>query len=97
MLIDEGDMSNYHEVNINENLDGTFKLSQSHLVKKKYNHVGLEASTGLKARETPSGKLLLHKEKSSIGKKCVWNYISVVGILIYLQGSLQPEISMAVH
>ena len=33
VLIDEGDLSNYLGVNIKENSDGTFELSQFHLVK----------------------------------------------------------------
>ena len=36
--------------------DGTFELSQLHLVEKIINHVGLAVSTSLKARETPAGK-----------------------------------------
>ena len=51
----------------------------------------------IKAIDTPSIKLLLHKDESSLGKKCVWNYREAVGMLGYLQRSTRPEISMALH
>ena len=61
MLIDEGCISNYLGVNIKKNSNGTFELLQLHLVEKIINHVGLEVSENLKARETPAGKPILHK------------------------------------
>ena len=48
MLTDKGDISNYLGVNIKKNSDDTLKLSQSHLVEKIINHVGLEVSASLK-------------------------------------------------
>ena len=86
MLTDEGDISNYLGFNIKKNSDGKFELSQSHLVEKTINHVGLTVSKSLKSRDTPAGKQLLHKYKSSLGRKYVWNYRSAVGMLSYLQG-----------
>ena len=68
-----------------KNPDGTFKLSQSHLVEKIINHVGLELSASLKAREKPDENLLLHKEEYRLGRKYVWNYRSAVDMIIYLQ------------
>ena len=97
MLIDEGDISNYLGVTIKERSDGTFKWSQLYLVDKIINHVGLTMFASLKERETPSWKPLLHKDKSSIGRECVWNYREVVGMLSYIQGLTRAEISMAVH
>ena len=55
MLTDEGDISNYLEVNIKKNYDGTFELSQLHLVEKIINRVGLTVSVILKSIETPDG------------------------------------------
>ena len=85
MLIDEGDMSNYLEVNINKNSDGTFELSQSHLVDKIFSHVGLTVFASLKSRETPDVQPFPHKDGSSIGRKCVWNYMAAVVMLSYIQ------------
>ena len=66
-------------------------------MEKVINHVVLEVPASLKATETPSGKPLMHKDKSIIGRKCVWNYREAAGMLSYIQGSPQPEILMAVH
>ena len=86
MLSYKGGISNYLGVNIKKNSDETFELSQSHLVYKIINYVGLEVSTSLKSRDTPTGKPLLHKDEYSIGSKCVWNYRAAVGMFSYLQG-----------
>ena len=81
MLIDEGVILNYLGVNIKKNSYGTFKLSQSQLVEKIINHVGLILSASLKSRETPAGKPLLNKEEYILGSKLVWNYKAEVGML----------------
>ena len=86
VFTDEGDVSNYFGAEIKNNSDGTFEISQSHLVVLKINHVGLEVSASLKARETSSGKPLMHKYKYSIGRKYIWNYRSAFSMLSYLQG-----------
>ena len=86
MLTYEGDISKYLGVSTKKHSDRTFELSQSHLVEKIINCVILEVSTSLKARETPTGKPSLYKDKSSLGRKFVWNYRAAVGMLGYLQG-----------
>ena len=96
-LTDEGDISNYLGVNIKKNPDGTFELLQSHLVEKIINHVRLTVTASLRAREAHDWKSLLHKDKYSLGRKCVCNLRAAVGMLIYLQGSTRPEIKIAVH
>ena len=48
---------------------GHLKLSQSHLVGKIINHVGIEMSVSLKARDMPDGKPLPHRDKYSLGRK----------------------------
>ena len=80
-----------------KNSDGTFKSSQPNQVDKIINHISLAMSISLQSRETPAEKSLLHKETYSLGSKCVWNYRSEIGIMIYIYGSTQPEISMALH
>ena len=61
------------------------------------NHVELEVSVSLKSIEMPTGKPLLNKYESGIGRKSVWNYKAAVGMLMYIQGSIHPEISISVH
>ena len=66
-------------------------------MEKIINHGGLEVSTSHKPTDMPSGKPLLNKDGYILVRKCVWNYMAALGILSYLQGSTQQEISMAVH
>ena len=63
MLTDEGYISNYLGVTIKKNSYGTFELSQSNLVEKIINHVGLEVSVSIKSREIPSVKKLFNKDE----------------------------------
>ena len=97
MLIYEGDISNYLGVNIKKTFYGKFELSQSHLVEKIINHLGLKVSEILESIDTTSGKPLLHKDKYSQESKYIWYYRAVVVVLSCLQGSTLPEISMAIH
>ena len=66
-------------------------------MKLQINHVGLTVPVDLNSREMPSGKPLLHKDASSLGRKFVCNYMAAVGMLSFLQGYIQTEISMVVH
>ena len=85
MLADEGDIYNYLGLNIKKHSDGEFELSQSHLADKIINRVGLTVSKGLKSRETPVGKQLLHKYKSILVRKCICNYRAAVVVLRYFR------------
>ena len=97
ILIDEGDISNYIGVNIKTHSDGAFNLLQSQIVEKIVNHVRHTVSAILNAIEITTIKPLLYQYYYSQERKCVWNYRAEVGMLIYLQVSTQPEISMLVH
>ena len=52
---------------------------------------------GKNSKSTPVGKPLLHKDLSGKPQKETWNCITAVGMLIYLQCNIHPELSMAVH
>ena len=80
-----------------KNSDGTFELSQTHLVEKTIKHVRLEVSASIKAREISAVKPLVRKDKYSLGRKFVWNYNAAVSMLSYIQGSTRPEISIDVQ
>ena len=67
------------------------------MVEKIFNHVGITVSVSLKSRDMADGKPLLHKYEFSLGSKRIWNYRAVVVMLIHIQVSIRPEISMAVH
>ena len=66
MLTEKYDISKYLEVNINNDSDGTFKPSKSHLLQKITNHIGLTVSSSLEYKETQWGKTLLYKDEYSI-------------------------------
>ena len=67
------------------------------MVEKIINHVLLTVSARIKCIDMTAGKPLLNKDESSLGRKCLWNYRSVVGKLSRIQLSALPYISMALH
>ena len=48
-------------------------------------------------KPTPVVKPLLNKDLEGLPRKYDWSYRSVIGMCGYLQGSTQPDISMATH
>ena len=74
MLIDEGDISNYLGVKIKKNQMGHSNYHNRTWWKKIINDVQFEVSASILKREMPNGKLLLHKDKYSIGRKFMWDY-----------------------
>ena len=90
LFTDEGDISNYLGVNINNNLDGTFKLSQLHLVGKIINHPRFMLPSSTKLKEKPAGKSLLNKDEYILEIKGVCSYRAAVLILSYIQGYTLP-------
>ena len=56
-------------------------------MEKIINHVGLEVSASLKAREKPTGKPIPNKDESIPGRKYVCDYRAEVVMLSYLHGS----------
>ena len=89
MFTYEEDIPNYLGFNINKNSVGTFELLLLHLVEKIINHFVLTVSASLNSREKPAVKTLLYKDEYSLGRKYVWNYRALVGMLSYIQGSTQ--------
>ena len=57
-LTDEGGIKNYLRVEIKDNADGSFELSQPYLIKKIIQLLGLPPET--KGRSRPVTKLLVH-------------------------------------
>ena len=53
VLKDDGDISIYLDVNTKKNSDGTFELSQSHLVEKLSNKSDLKCTQVLKQDRSP--------------------------------------------
>ena len=69
VLTDQGDISNYLGFNIKKKFRWDIKIITIAPSGKNINHVGIEVSENIKAREKPAGKPLLHKDKSSLGRK----------------------------
>ena len=65
--------------------------------REKINRVRLTVSASINCKKTPDWNPLLHKNESSLAIKCVCNYRSEVGILIFFQESNQLQISMALY
>ena len=97
ILIDKGFISNYLRLNIKNNYDGTFGLSQSQLIDKITNHVGLTVSASLKQKENLVKKLLIHKDSIGLAIKGSYNYRDVFCMLSYIWGFTRPDIFMTVH
>ena len=55
-------------------------------MEKIINHIIIVGSVSFIVRKTPSGKPLLNKDESSIGRKYVFCYRAADGMLSYLQG-----------
>lgn len=95
VFTDEGDLSKYLGVDVKKHKDGRFELTQTHLIQRFLDVVGLEE--GHKTKPTPAMKPLLFKDLDGIDRKHKWNYRQAIGMLTYLQGTTRPDIAMAVH
>jgi hypothetical protein len=99
VLNDEGDINKLLGIEIKEITRNKFKLSQSFLIKRIVNLLGLgqnEFNVQTKTKIT-SGKPLLNKDLEGKLHKKDWKYCTTIGMLNYLQGNTRPEISMATH
>ena len=92
---DEGDITKYLGVDVKKHPNGTYELTQKHLIQRFLEVVGMSDDTN--SRKTPVIKPLLHKDIEGLPRKHEWNYRQAIGMLTYLQGTSRPDISMAVH
>ena len=90
----EDDVAGFLGVHINCREDGTIELLQTGLIDQIISAMGLE---GANPKSTPAeyGSLPADKE----GEPCneSFNYASVIGMLMYLQGHSRPDIGYVVH
>ena len=90
----EDDVAGFLGVHINCREDGTIELLQTGLIDQIISAMGLE---GTNPKSTPAeyGSLPVDKE----GKPCneSFNYASVIGMLMYLQGHSRLDIGYMVH
>jgi len=95
-LTDEGKLDKYLGIEITDNKDGSFEMSQPYLIQRIIEFVGLDMRM-TNTRDTPVGKPLLHKDLQGLPRKTSFNYRGAIGMLSYLQGNTRPELAMAVH
>ena len=99
VFTDEGTMSSYLGVDVSQLSDGTgFTLTQPFLIELIVEALNFDLKTTKGARgNTPASYPLLNKDPDGPPRKAQWKYISVIGMLGYLQGTSRPDIAMATH
>ena len=96
MLLDEGNIDKYLEIDIYKYSNRTYEIRQLFLIQRIIESLNLEDVTTQK-RATPVIKPLLYKDSNGKPRIKNWNYRSLAGILTYLQGTTLPDILMVVH
>jgi len=103
LLTDEGDINKFLGIEINHHEDGSFELTQPHLIKRIVDMLKLNGNNEwgqvAKSRATPSEKKILSKDSNGSRRKYEsdWKYRTAIGKLTYLQGNTRPDLSVAVH
>ena len=101
ILTDEGDIDKFLGIEIQHYDDGSFELSQPHLIQRIVSEIGLGDDSkwgqAAKSRSTPADKAILSKDSNGIKRKYTWKYRTAIGMLTYLQGNTRPDISVATH
>ena len=79
--------------------DGSIELSQPRMIERVLEMVGLDdVPNRTKMHDTLAiSTTLLDKDPNDEPCICNWNYRSVVGLLIYLQAMVRPDITFAVQ
>ena len=93
---DEGELSKYLGVEIQQLQDGGFSMTQPFLIQRILDAVNIDMSV-TKSRSTPVVGPLLSRDEQGPARKYDWKYRTLTGMLGYLQGTTRPDISMATH
>jgi hypothetical protein len=97
VLTVEGELSDFLGVNIERQKDGTFLLTQPHLIDSILEDLRLDRDD-VKTKTTPmASSKLLHKHTKSPDFDDHFNYRSVIGKMNYLERCTRPDITYAVH
>jgi hypothetical protein len=103
ILTDEGDIDKFLGIEITHHEDGSFEISQPHLISRILSLLRLDKNnewkTATNGRLLPGEKIILHKDENGPSRKYEehWNYRTAIGMLTYLQGNTRPDISVHVH
>ena len=93
---DDGDLDKYLGVDVKRHDDGRIELTQTHLIQRFLEVIGMDIEK-VNPRATPAIKPLLFKDLEGSIRKCTWNYRQAIGMLNYLTATTRPDLAMAVH
>ena len=82
-------------MDIDKHKDGSIEVTQPHLA--EYFIVLVDQEKNINTKTTLATKIFLHKDSDGLERKYSWNYRQAIGVLMYVQGTSRPDISMAVH
>jgi hypothetical protein len=95
-MTDEGDLSDYLGVKIDQLPNGTIKVTQPHLIQSVLDDLNFNERMGTK--KTPAVPTIkLHRDAHGEKMDESWNYRSVVGKMNFIEKSTRPDIAYAVH
>jgi hypothetical protein len=95
-ITDEGSLSDYLGVKIDQLEGGQMSLTQPHLIQQIIIDLGFLENT--KGKKTPAvSTKILHRDVDGDDFEEEWSYRSVVGKLNFLEKSTRGDLSYAVH
>ena len=95
-LEDRGDISDYLGINFAKTKDGNIKLTQPQLIGHIISEVGVDTIRRIKPTPSASTKIIYQDIKSASFDHS-FNYVSVVGIINYLEKGSSPYIAYSVQ
>ena len=92
----EGKVTEYLGICINKREDGSFSMSQPHMLRRIIESIpGLDKEN---PRDTPAmPTVTLTKDVGGKPRKGAWHYHSVIGMLNFVVQSTHPDVACAVH
>jgi hypothetical protein len=93
---DDGDLDKYLGVDVKKHKDGSIELTQTHLIRRFLEVIGMDIDK-VNPRATPAIKPLLFKDLEGLLRKYHWNYQQAIGMLNYLASTTRPDLDMSVH
>lgn len=90
----ENELAGFLGVKVNHREDGSIELLQTGLIDRVISALGLEEAN---AKAIPAEHNPLVSDDDGEEQNEHFNYASVVGMLMYLTGSSQPELAFSVH
>lgn len=92
----EEDYAGFLGIDITRHDDGRIELTQTGLIQRILDALGLDDET-VTIRTEPAATKCLGKEENSAPRKEHWSYPSVIGMLLYLSSNSRPDITFAVN